>query len=176
MRQSALFFFLLTNYFTALGQQSDTTKSIKQIQYGFMVCTNRTTDKEGELGFSLGALADAHVGEKIYLQGQFILSFINYSSTLNNATTRNETTLLSFPMHLLYKPFKFKINPTVSFGCSPTTDLFNKLHFPPRPLFFPLDFCIGVDRQLKYFTISPEVRYTYHQTASFLFFILNFKA
>ncbi|MBI3501415.1 MAG: hypothetical protein HY063_06435 [Bacteroidetes bacterium] len=169
---------LLANFLTAFGQQSDTLKPIKQIQYGFMLCANQTTDKAGQLGFSLGALADAHVAEKLFLQGQFLMSFISFSSTTNNTTKRIETTLLSFPMHILYKPFKLKTNPTVSFGCSPTFDLSsnaNKLYFPPRPLFFPLDIGLGLDRQLKYFTITPEIRYSYHQTASFLFLILNFK-
>ncbi len=184
MKRLFICLFLSHNYFPAFGQQpefgqkSDSVKADRSTQYGFWLGANQTTGKTRRTGFSFGASVDGQLGERIFAQGQIVLSYIQFSSSTNNQSRLVETTLLSVPIHCLYKPFNLKTNPTLAFGISPTTDLStnpNKLYFLPQSFFWPIDLGLSFERHLKYFVIGPEIRYSYHQTASFLFLILNFK-
>jgi hypothetical protein len=95
-----------------------------------------------------------------------MLSFLTYKYWQQTVEANN----IELPLHILLKPVDSKFKPTVSFGPNYKMSL-NKSAYGQ----WFADITVGLERQLKYFTIAPEFRYSYRKSMQTVYFILNFR-
>lgn len=170
MRQFLWTSLLLTVPLLATGQQNDTLKTVDPVmRNGFSISTTwssePTTPTTRQLGFSLGGSSERRITKNLFFYGQFLFSYITFNYWKHSV----EATLIEIPLQLKIKPFKTKLRPTVAFGPNYKTGLNQSLGY------FSADLTIGLEKDLKYFTIIPEVRYSYNTTLSTIYFGFNFR-
>jgi hypothetical protein len=168
MRQ-LIFAFPLLMTFPSLAQHSETLNSdIWKYRFGFLLAENWTEkwSTTPGTGFSLGLTMEYRLTKKIFLSPQPMLSYLTYK--YGHETV--EATNIEIPFHILLKPFDSKFKPTISFGPKYRMSLTSSLYGQ-----WFVDIALGLERQLKYFTIAPEVRYSYRPSMQAIYFAIHFK-
>jgi hypothetical protein len=170
----------LINCLVSAGQQTDSIHpKIFPFEFGFLLGLNHTVSKNKSLGYHMGMSAEYQTGcNKICLRGQLLISFMDYDTATSTGTKTVETTIIDFPLHVLFKPFRSKISPVISAGLSSKIDLsFRKNYLLSGQEHFPffVDIAIGFEGQLRYFKISPELRYSYGHSLQIFYLTLNLK-
>lgn len=93
------------------------------------------------------------------------LSFIH--TRFRNHTLQSP--LFELPIYLLYRPFKQNVSPVIFSGLALKTDLLSLAPYVQGEL------GLGVDLRLTYFTVRPNVKYSFGNDLNIYYFSLVFK-
>lgn len=166
MKSYIIAFALLTNYFVAIGQQSDTVDSKNNnIKYGLLLGLNQKVPINGQIGLSTGLSIDFRLSNKLFFRSQALISFLPDTALGKNVVAN----VIEIPIHFLFKPLKNKMTPTFSAGTNYKYDISNS----SLALFGEIAF--GLETKLKYFTIEPVLKLSYGQKMQLIYLTLIFK-
>ncbi len=147
----------------------------KKLRFGFFLgenCSNLQTIDElpvntkisNGLGFSLGVLMDYSISDNLIFSHKAGLSF-NHSKVISEEQSDYKVLPISLDImtHMVYRFGEKSFRPYLLFGPNFKYPLSEKpkssTEFSSSPD-LAIDFGIGVEKHLKYFVISPELRYS----------------
>ncbi len=170
-RVSSLLFVFFFAY-TCYSQKTDTSFKYKP-SFGFNFGTNysslwnhNATDElqiENGFGFRLGVTSSFHLKRNWFIEPKMELSFNNSNIIENNVTYRVDPNNLNFMTHFKYrmKGYNGIAKPYCYFGPNLRVPLIeeNSNNYATRTT-LSLDFAFGVDIELNYLIISPELRFS----------------
>lgn len=146
------------------GQEQ--ARELPRFNTGFTLAASKSNYQEGPLGFTVGIVSDIRFTPSLFLRPQCLVSLLSYRYG-------NEETVLQAPLHLLLKHYikSGKISPIISLGPCMNWSLSQE----STKMRTGGDAGIGFEKKLKYFTISPEFRFSYITNRQTMSLMITFK-
>lgn len=179
MRKVIFVMGLLISSLSAFSQ-SDSEAGDKRLKYGFNLGVNYSNLLENEmlpsnaavsnnLGFRVGILADYRISKLFSVSPKAELSFneskVNFTHNDDSQSVYEVLPMsLDFMAHFTFKDNNEKLSPYFFFGPNVRIPVSNRSEDPATfstRADFAIDFGIGVDKSLKHFNFSPELRYSF---------------
>ena len=158
---------ILMQFLSAGARSCSTNDSLApKAQYGFSLGLNDQTKSSIRPGFGIGIISDYRINKKLFFGPGMTLSFFRYSP----GDVPVSSTVMEFPFHVSVKPCGEKLRPVISVGVNYKYDIGFR-----NSLGVFAEGALGLEKDLKYFTIVPELKYSYGKNMQAMYFTIGFK-
>lgn len=174
MRKIVLSATILLSFSSSFSQSKEITNKVK---FGFNLGLNYSkiqtkntvplTQSTDPVGFRLGIIMDRKLTNHLSFSPKAELSF-NNTKIITNKSSDSITiyqvypVIMEFASHFTYKVHTNKATPYILFGPTYKVPLTGdkNIKYATMRSDIALDFGLGLDKQLKYFNLAPEIRYS----------------
>lgn len=165
-RLLAILFIVVIGQNLSAQTDSNFVQANEKLGYIFTLGVNRLARTDQLTGFTFGVGTEYFLVEKVSIRPAVYLSFL--SQRLSNDFYM-ETSVLEIPLHAVVRPFAWKWSPYFAGGTSCKIDVSN---FSSR---WFADTGFGVERDLGYSALAPEIRCSFGKEMTVVYGVLNFK-